>query len=737
MWSRVSPVERCASASVSSVALALAISSLVISPTSALGQCSNEALRSELRSGALPDCRAYELVTPVYKEGVDLTGEFAISQDGSHLIGSTTGVFAGAESGQLGSSNLIGVTYEFSRTASGWRASSLAPSASQFNNYGMYDASADLSASLWDLGTYSQVFNFADFYLESPGGTFTRIGPATPSPVTPNVGSFKNLGASADLSHVLFTASPGFRWPFDSTAGGSTVYEYVGTENTVPMLVGVNGGRGSTTLVSKCGTRLGSSDTSNHFGTVHGSTYNAISSNGGRVFFTAIACSDEGPAVDELFAREEVSPSQSRTVAISEPNRQESCNLCQISGIQLGSAEFQGASGDGSKVFFSTEQELLPGGKGNNLYEYNFNAPEGSRISLISPSVSGEARVEGVARISEDGSHVYFVAAGRLAGENAEHQHPVAGKDNLYVYMQDGSSPGGYVSFVATLSPEDGDDWQQEDERPVQASRDGRFFVFLSHADLTHEGTSAGKAQVFQYDDRMGNLVRASIGQGGYNDDYRTPVFGPTVSTGAISAYGYANRDSPTMADGVLAPEDGAVFFESPDALTPQALNDELSGAEVPVPNIYEYHAGNIYLVSDGRDTATINGAATVHLLGSDGAGNNLFFSTSDSLIPEDTDTQQDFYDARVEGGFPPTVDRSSCTGDVCQGGLNLSPTGPPPSGSATQAPEDDQTTVVSGNTGETKLIPKQKEKKKGKKTRKKHARKSSHSANYKHRLRR
>ncbi len=42
--------------------------------------------------------------------------------------------------------------------------------------------------------------------------------------------------------------------------------------------------------------------------------------------------------------------------------------------------------------------------------------------------------MQGVVRISEDGSHVYFVARGVLASNaNAEGQTAVQGADNLYV----------------------------------------------------------------------------------------------------------------------------------------------------------------------------------------------------------------------------------------------------------------------------------------------------------------
>jgi hypothetical protein len=58
------------------------------------GACPNQA-----HTFGLPDCRAYELVTPPYSEGVPmqgLNGEFAVSLEGTRLIGTSAGTWVWA-----------------------------------------------------------------------------------------------------------------------------------------------------------------------------------------------------------------------------------------------------------------------------------------------------------------------------------------------------------------------------------------------------------------------------------------------------------------------------------------------------------------------------------------------------------------------------------------------------------------------------------------------------------------
>jgi hypothetical protein len=508
---------------------------------------------------------------------------------------------------------------------------------------------------------------------------------------------------TADLSHVVYSPelAYGGRWPFDVTSPSVySLYEYVGTGASQPALVGVSGGAGSTDLIGVCGTELGS-------GGRIGMTSSALSADGGTVYFSVAACPAGGSGVNagvpvlaqELYAR----IGGSRTVKISERSSSDCTGVCQSS--PPGDASFWDASADGSKVFFTSTQQLTnnasedshssdsgisctttAGVNGCNLYEYDFTAAAGHNLVDVSAgdSSGGGPRVQKVVGISEDGSHVYFTALGILStASNGVGQVARAGAENLYVFERDADHPEGRVSFIATLLPND------EDVANPKAARsnvtpDGRFLVFTSHARLTPDDTSTtGAQQVFRYDALTGALTRISIGAGGFNDNGNAGTADAAI---VLPAYhegraGQPRRD-PTMS------HDGAfVFFMSPVGLTPRALNEVQIGvtAERGEPeyaeNVYEWHEGQVHLISDGRDASrdrsTVCGelptSSSVCLIGSDATGANVFFTTADSLVGSGEETGVDIYDARIcTSGDPcitsPPPPPPPCVGEACHG---------------------------------------------------------------------
>jgi hypothetical protein len=670
----------------------------------------------------LPDCRAYEQVTPVFKAGTQL-GEVSVSEDGSRLLGESLGVFAGSGS----DTESHGSEYELSRSPSGWGVSPVSPPASLFPAQRLLAAAPDLGETLWLARAPSESLAAANFYVRESDGAMVEIGPLLPPSATagPPAGEsegflyglqLKFVESSDDFSHVLFDLlfpqENGLSWPGDATRGRS-LYEYSGQRLSHPELVGLND---EGHLISSCETSLGS--------TTEEDLYNAVSTDGSSVFFTAVACAG-GPTVNELYARLGGFPID--TVPVSEPTFS-ACEECQTGvatskhpAVPEQAGEFAGASEDGSNVFFLTGQELFAGDMGENLYEYDFDNPEGHKIMRVSTG-SASPEVQGVARVSEDGSHAYFVAGGVLtkgpregqggkcltelssaerveeeeAGVQEEKEEPVdgarcrpkQGADNLYVSERDASYPAGRVSFVATLcsgnqrsgslsgvtecpSPSftDALDWGPSDAREVQATPDGRFVVFSSVGDLT-AGDTSEVPQIFEYDAVSEALVRVSRGASGYEpqgsesaDAHQSLIPFQRSSTEKVSPAG-AGTNLAVSADG------STVVFESNAALTAGALPASEAARETTEReswNVYEYHNnvggggsvadGDVYLISDGVNRSQ------VILLGLDGSGENVFFTTADRLVPQDTDTQFDIYDARVDGGFPAPDPPAGCEG--------------------------------------------------------------------------
>jgi hypothetical protein len=583
------------------------------------------------------------------------------------VIANSFGNFVGTEN-----ASALGQPYGLVRTGSEWGSLPLDSPFSEFSLYTLDAVSPDFRSSLWSMFKPAHPNN-ADVYRGPPEGPFTRVGPEGPPGVEgPKLG-FE--GASEDLSRSVYVdpspnAGEGSRlWPGDTTANGRlpSLYEYAGVGNSEPRLVGVSdvgvpSSVAASHLISNCGTSLGSFPANRE-------AYNAVSASGAKVFFTsasASSCGAPGPAVDEVYARIE----GARTVAISEPSASD-CEECDTSS--KADARFSGASRDGSKVFFTTGQHLLPGatGVGPYLYEYDFDGPAGGRVTLVSVGDVAGPGVLGVARLSDDGSHVYFVAQGVLTGANREGKAPISGAPNLYVWTR--KCPGGgaacevpHGTLVAVLSATDGGDWNVTDQRPVQATPDGRFLVFQSVADLTADQEGRQEAgQIFEYDAETEELMRVSRGQGGYNENGNSGTYAAT-----FIAQNYAGAEILPRTIFLTVSADGSrVFFMSKDALTPQALGS--------FNNVYEYREGRVSLISDGRDVVSTFGLPAVELIGTDASGLDVFFMTADRLVPQDTDVQTDLYDARVDGGSAPVVVNAPCAGDPCQGAASVLPSPP------------------------------------------------------------
>jgi hypothetical protein len=667
--------------------------------------CPNEALSGF--STSLPDCRAYELVTPPFKDGYAV-GAFAIAEDGSRVLGNTLGSLAGA-TGAPATRESVGAYYELARGQAGWATVGLVPENPQYRAATTFDtASADLSQTLFQMPTGPVGQDY--YYIRGSGNSLAQVGPLTPPTDGPSLepGPWTGVpvdgtsieGASADLSHIVFGVKGAYGWKDDPTyASQFDLYEYtVGADNSKgPQMVAVTGGPGSTDLIGDCGAELG--------GTT--SRFNAISEDGSTVIFTPLtpdAISSTGcgsgptPSLIEPYAR----INGAETIALATPECHAGC-----ASEPTSDGLFAGASHDGSKAFFLSTQKLAeqatedttpedsaylhaensPGGNifyaaksgcqqasgsGCNLYEYDFARSAGERLVTVSAG-SSDPHVQGVVRISQDGSHAYFVAQGQLTTEkNQRGEVATPGMDNMYVYENLGGGAPAMIRFIAALSSTEDENLWGSDSRPAQATPDGEYLVFESHADLTGDDTSSGVWQVFEYDAATRALRRVSIGDRGYNDDGNGDEYSATIPIPEYEGKYAVPLPKPLAISG-----DGSdVFFESADALTP--------GAGVPeagrtTQNIYEYREGHVYLIYGGD--VSESGQS---LVGTSFSGEDVFFQTQNPLVPEDTDTQPDVYDARINGGSPPASTAAGCHGEGCLGALSGEPS-LPGAGSASQ----------------------------------------------------
>ncbi len=627
-------------------------------PFSADTDCPNQANRYGA-GASLPDCRAYELVSPLDKNGGDI--EVLRSADsnwpargtkstpsGDKLTYSAYRAFAGALSVPWSSQYIAQRLPD-----SGWQTHAINPPQIKPLVFGaeainmQYQAFTDDLCHGWlinhgepplspaGLAGIQNVYRRND-RLCGPEG-FEAVAPVTAPPGPPGL-NFQ--GASADGSHAIFSA--GKKLASEGTEGVFQLYESVAPE-ALPRFVCIlpneepwNG---------PCGAGSGENNVS--YGPTRPSLTGAISEDGERIFWTT----EPGfysLAEGSLYVR----IGGSETVPVSQVGEEEA----GTSG-----SWFQGAAQDGSRAVYTTDQG---GGGPNNHVLFAFDVDTEATEHIANG-------VYGVAGISEDARQVYFVSKETLpgSGQNSEGDEAVPNQPNLYLYDADG---GGTFAFIGTLASQDaglqdGPIAREPKERTSRVTPDGRYVAFTSFASLTgydNEGGSSGflNPLAYVYDAAKDELVCASCipsGARGEGEPFREVV-------GQVIIRQLENAMFPLR---LLV--DGRLFFQSVNALTPRDSNGKIDvyqweqegvGGCAATDSTYAPGAdGCISLISSGTS------AFDSEFAEASANGDDVFFYTTSSLAAQDYGLR-DIYDARVGGGFPLPPEAPECVGDACQG---------------------------------------------------------------------
>ena len=357
-----------------------------------------------------------------------------------------------------------------SRGVSGWSTTAITPSGVLYPDAVPVAFNQDFSVSMWVAVSTAQkqlakakagrfVGGGEGFYVHSGDGPLVEVGRLLPEAAVGSVNGevgrlWTYAGAAKDLSAVLYEMRE-VHWPGDETEPGDpSLYEYVSRRGSrAPLLVGVSGGEGSSSLVSRCGTEVSSVRGLNH-GVGVDAKDQAVSETGGTIYFTALPC-NPAPVVQELYARVGNGQPGAHTVAISEPSR-EDCTACDTEEAVRRSARERGPGSPAMAPRSSSRRRshrCSTRNESNNLYEYDFDAEAGRRIVRVSGGdgtvENPTAEVESVIGVSPDGSHVYFTAAGVLTRTpNSLGQVAEAGWSNLYLYERDAQYPAGRTVFV-------------------------------------------------------------------------------------------------------------------------------------------------------------------------------------------------------------------------------------------------------------------------------------------------
>lgn len=611
-------------------------------------ECPNSAYRVGF-SANLPDCRAYELVTPAQTNGLT---PFAATESqsgpagifnywltpprgeaaGERLFYSTNGTLPGFE----GQGHLDGYRAERGageHPAAGWQTSLVSPRFVEepFGEPHTHGVAPDGLYSIWEVAA-PEGESFPEtltpgLYLRTPSGfePFARGSSGA---------DLKGLAryVSAGGKHVIFDSRAQLE-PSAPPPGVSAIYDRAA-------------GAGSATVIST--PPAGATEEVAAEFESKDAGYVGASEDGGSVAFSlggALYLHRGGETFE----------------------------------ITKGSFSFAGISEDGTRIFYSG---VVGGATPAGLYVCDTAAGPCAGPGAQPPAEIAAAGI--FALVSPDGSHAFFSseeAIGEEANENGE--APEAGAHNLYAWE------GGEPRFIARLTTADFEQqgfgglgevnltqWSHavgvhsgqngRAQAPTRSTPGGGVLVFQSHARLTAYDNQ-GQGEIYRYDPAAPagqRLLCVSCDPSG-----APPTQDALLQDVRRVLSGTATAPIPNLTD-----SGDRVFFQSEDRLLPEDANE--------AEDVYEWMAtgtggcsrpsGCLALISSGQ------GEKPSYLYSMSADGRDVFIRTNDLLVGADL-AGPSLYDARVGGGIPEPTQPAPCQGDACQGSGSEPPALPSP----------------------------------------------------------
>jgi DNA-binding beta-propeller fold protein YncE len=566
--------------------------------------CPNTEFRTGL-SAALPDCRAYELITPAETNGL------------SPHTGSTDS--AGA--GEVGFNNWL--TPPRGGEAGNRLAFSTSGTLPGFDGNGILDS-------------YRAQRGAGEHPKE---GWSTELSGPTYEQATPDISSSPSQqGTAADQLHAFWQIRPTEELPQTLKAG-----IYLRTPAGFELV-----GKGSLGEEPEGEGRF-------------------IAPGGEHVIFSSRAhLEGEAPAAPAMAIYDRAAGSSNSEVLSTPPS---SPSLEEQEAFETKDANFKGAAEDGSAVVFSLSAALYlhRGGQTERVADapatFAGISDEGVVVLYLSEGeihrfAEGADQLvaeEGtIAHVSPDGSTVLFITDEKTqpllqiwrAQTETSTQIAELDPNDLKGFGGESIALGTWVSAISPSGT-------RRANSPTRSTPDGDVVLFQSHAQLT-DYDNEGQGQVYRYDTGAEEILCVSCPAGG----------APSSADAMLQQGPGGGQIWPTTLIPNVTDDGQQAIFESPDRLLPEDANEvtDVYQWRAQGSGNCKRAGGCLALLSSGQGESN----STLFSMSAD--AHDVFFLTREKLVAQDVPGSPSIYDARVQGGIPDPPLPAPCQGDACQG---------------------------------------------------------------------